>query len=325
MEKAYLQYVSGWMFASFGLRPASGAYLAENDDLTPGAHPYAVLSYDYWKRRFGRDPKVVGRTFRMGDEYLPDRRRRRGTVHRHRNRDGDGYLRSPMMMKNHAIVRSDYQWFAPCATEAGRESYRWCGKSCGPTFRAFLEERAKASGAFPTGNGPIILESKAAAGACVRRRSGLQRSTGTALLRSRRPGDAGAADRVRQRGQPDDGPGGGARARDGAASFDRRGAMAPGAIGRWWRAPGWHSWPQASVRCFAWWSAPLIVGMIGTPDNPVRLILPADWRVLGFGVAMASWVTLLFGLAPALRASAVKPASALKGGDPHTRRRLMQR
>jgi predicted permease len=35
-------------------------------------------------------------------------------------------------------------------------------------------------------------------------------------------------------------------------------------------------------------------------------------------------VTLLFGLAPALRASAVKPASALKGGeDPHSRRRLM--
>ena len=35
-------------------------------------------------------------------------------------------------------------------------------------------------------------------------------------------------------------------------------------------------------------------------------------------------MTLLFGLAPALRASAVKPASALKGGDdPHSRRRLM--
>ena len=35
-------------------------------------------------------------------------------------------------------------------------------------------------------------------------------------------------------------------------------------------------------------------------------------------------VTSLFGLVPALRASAVKPASALKGGeDPHSRRRLM--
>src|ERR1035441_10284018 len=71
--------------------------------------------------------------------------------------------------------------------------------------------------------------------------------------------------------------------------------------------------------CFAWWAAPLVVGMIGTPDNAVRLILPADWRVLGFGVAMALGCTILFGLAPALRVSGVKPAGALKGGNPHMR------
>jgi predicted permease len=75
---------------------------------------------------------------------------------------------------------------------------------------------------------------------------------------------------------------------------------------------------------FAWWSAPFVVGRINPPDNPARLFLPADWRVLGFGLALTLAVTLLFGLAPALRASAVKPASALKGGDdPHSRRRLM--
>ena len=34
---------------------------------------------------------------------------------------------------------------------------------------------------------------------------------------------------------------------------------------------------------FAWWSAPFIVGMINPPAYPARLILPADWRVLGFG------------------------------------------
>ena len=70
MEKAYLQYVSGWMFDSFGLRPAMGRLLTESDDLKPGAHPYAVLSYDYWTRRFGQDPKVIGRTFRMGSRLF---------------------------------------------------------------------------------------------------------------------------------------------------------------------------------------------------------------------------------------------------------------
>ncbi|MGH9612487.1 MAG: ABC transporter permease, partial [Bryobacteraceae bacterium] len=68
MEKAYVQYVSGWMFSSFGLQPALGRLLTANDDLKPHAHPYAVLSYDYWTRRFGRDPKVIGRGFRMGND-----------------------------------------------------------------------------------------------------------------------------------------------------------------------------------------------------------------------------------------------------------------
>ena len=64
-EKAYRQFVSGWMFSSFGLRPALGRLFTESDDVKPGGHPYAVLSYDYWARRFGKDPKVIGRTFRM--------------------------------------------------------------------------------------------------------------------------------------------------------------------------------------------------------------------------------------------------------------------
>ncbi|HTH52439.1 MAG TPA: ABC transporter permease, partial [Edaphobacter sp.] len=70
MEKAYVQYVSGWMFSSFGLRPALGRLLTQQDDRTPGAHPYAVISYDYWSRRFGRDPKVIGRTFRLGEQVF---------------------------------------------------------------------------------------------------------------------------------------------------------------------------------------------------------------------------------------------------------------
>src|SRR5947207_8224550 len=67
MEKAYVQHVDGRMFSSFGLRPALGRLLTADDDREPGAHPYAVLSYDYWSRRFGQDRRAVGRTFHMGN------------------------------------------------------------------------------------------------------------------------------------------------------------------------------------------------------------------------------------------------------------------
>jgi predicted permease len=75
---------------------------------------------------------------------------------------------------------------------------------------------------------------------------------------------------------------------------------------------------------FAWWSAPFVVSRINPPDDPARLALPADWRVLAFSLALTLGVTILFGLAPALNASRINPVSALKGGeDPHSRRRLM--
>jgi hypothetical protein len=56
------------MFGSFGLKAAAGRLLTAGDDAKPGAHPYAVISYDYWTRRFGRDPKAIGRTFRAGNQ-----------------------------------------------------------------------------------------------------------------------------------------------------------------------------------------------------------------------------------------------------------------
>jgi putative ABC transport system permease protein len=75
---------------------------------------------------------------------------------------------------------------------------------------------------------------------------------------------------------------------------------------------------------FAWWSAPLVVGMINLAGYPVRLVLPADLRILGFAAVLAAVVTILFGLGPALRASAVKPSAALKGGNgPSSRARVM--
>ncbi len=57
-----------------------------------------------------------------------------------------------------------------------------------------------------------------------------------------------------------------------------------------------------------------LIAFISTPGNPVFLDMPTDWRVLGFAAGLAILTTVLFGLAPALRAGRVPPGSVLKTG-----------
>jgi predicted permease len=54
-------FVSADFFAVLGVRPLAGRLFAPGDD-EPGRF-VAVLSEELWKRRFGGDPSVVGRTF----------------------------------------------------------------------------------------------------------------------------------------------------------------------------------------------------------------------------------------------------------------------
>ena len=57
-----------------------------------------------------------------------------------------------------------------------------------------------------------------------------------------------------------------------------------------------------------------LIAFISTPDNPVFLDMPTDWRVLGFAAGLAVLTTLLFGLAPALSARNVPLGAVLKTG-----------
>ena len=70
---------------------------------------------------------------------------------------------------------------------------------------------------------------------------------------------------------------------------------------------------------FAWWSAPFIVGMINPPDNPARLALPADWRVVAFSLALACAVTFCSAGTGDSRLGRASRVSALKGGRTRTR------
>ena len=60
-ERAWGGLVSGNYFDVMGIRPAAGRFFTAKDDITPGGHPVAVLSYSLWQRRFAGDPSLVGR------------------------------------------------------------------------------------------------------------------------------------------------------------------------------------------------------------------------------------------------------------------------
>jgi putative ABC transport system permease protein len=321
MEKAYRQYISGSMFSSFGLRPAAGRLFTEHDDLKPRAHPYAVLSYDYWTSRFGRDPKVIGRTFHIGNDIYqiigvgPERFTgiEPGTVI-------DIFI--PTMM-HPGVLRADWSWMRTLARVKPGVPIEPLRAKLNAISRAFEEERAKGLKGMSKQEIETFLKFRlslepAAAGA-----SDLQKEYRTALkaiavlvmlvlliacANVANLMTAQAASRVRE-----------------MALRISIGAGRARLVQLVLLESAWLALLAAAMGAvFAWWSAPFVVSMVSRPDNPVRLYLPGDWRVIAFGLVLTVGVMLLFGLAPALRASAVKPVSAIKGGDdPHSRRRLM--
>jgi len=321
MEKAHLQYVSGWMFQSFGLQPALGRLLTERDDHTPGAHPYAVLSYDYWTHRFGEDPKVVGRTFRMGNQvYEIVGVSQKGFTGSEPGTVNDIFV--PTMM-HECASRSDCSWFRTFARiNAGVAQEPLRAKLEGVT-RGFLEERAKGFQAMSAQDirnfvrQSVVLEPASAGVSSLQETNRLPLAALAVLVmlvlliacaNTANLLTAQAAAREREMALRVSIGGGRLRLIQLVLLGSAWIAVFAGVIGA----------------LLAWGMTPLVVSMINPPDNPVRLVLPADWRVLAFGIALAFGVTLLFGLAPALRASAVQPAAALKGGEnPHARHRLM--
>jgi len=61
-ERVFAEFVSGDYFNFLGIQPALGRFFLPEEGKNPGSDPVVVLSYAYWRHRFGGDPSVVGKT-----------------------------------------------------------------------------------------------------------------------------------------------------------------------------------------------------------------------------------------------------------------------
>jgi predicted permease len=64
-ESVHVLLVSGDYFDTLGAKPAAGRVFTPEVDRARGGAPVAVISYAFWKRRFGLDPSALERTIQV--------------------------------------------------------------------------------------------------------------------------------------------------------------------------------------------------------------------------------------------------------------------
>jgi predicted permease len=70
VERIQIDLVSGSYFTVLGVPPALGRTIAESDDRSPGSAPVAVASYGWFQRHFRGDPASIGTSVRIqGHDY----------------------------------------------------------------------------------------------------------------------------------------------------------------------------------------------------------------------------------------------------------------
>jgi predicted permease len=330
MERAHVAYVSGNMFPDFfpqfGLEPALGRLLTPADDRGPGLNPYAVLSWDYWNHRFGRDPGVLGRPLHIGDQTFEIigvgprdfTGTEKGTVtdiflpvsmNRFATQDSMTWHRTFLMLKpgvNPATALEPLRQHLSAVSHAFELECSKCFRGMPQTaIDRYLNKKLVFN---PAAAGMSELQKD------YRRLLGI---LGLLVALVLLIACVNVANMMTAQAA--------ARAREMALRIS---------IGAGRRRLVQLILCQSALLAllssvlgavFAAWSAPFVLSLVNPPDNPARLDLHADWRVLFFGFGLIILVVLLLGLLPALRASAVRPVAALKGGeDPHSPHRLMR-
>ena len=211
-ERVNAEAVSGNYFGALGVAPALGRAFTPSDDRTPGAHPLVMLSHGFWTRRFGSDPALLGQTLavngqpmtiigiapagfqglevgRAADVFVPITMRRTLTP----TRDADVFLWRSRWLK--LVGRLQPGVGAQQAKAA-----------IDVVYRQALAEDIKTLAHYPPERRTEFLAKQIALTPGAAGFSELRAERDGASRRADGDGRPRPADRVRQRGEPADGP-----------------------------------------------------------------------------------------------------------------------
>ncbi len=69
-ERAEAELVSGTYFSVLGVGTALGRTFTPEDDRVPNGYPLVMLSYSFWKQRFGGDPEILGKALTVNGHNM---------------------------------------------------------------------------------------------------------------------------------------------------------------------------------------------------------------------------------------------------------------
>jgi predicted permease len=314
IERAHVQYVSGNLFDTFALHAASGRLLSLDDDLRPGAHPVAVLSHDYWSRRFARNPQVLGMTFRLTNNLTGTRIYQivgvaeAGFTGTEPGKVVDIFLPAMMHWGMDYPEWSLFRTFVHLEPGTSPSRVRDHLSAVLAALHHSRTDQVEALQIDPAPAGVSAMQKNYRAPLAM---------LGVIVVLVLLIACANVANLMTAQAA--------ARSREMALRLSLGAGrwrlaqlvlVEAAIIGLFASALGW---------CFAQWAAPFVLARVNPPDNPARLSVAMDGRTLVCAAALTLFVSLLFALAPALRASAIQPAGVLKeGGRSRSRARSMR-
>jgi len=317
IEQLQVQLVSGSYFPVLGVNAGLGRVLTEADDQNVGAHPVAVVSYAWWQQRLAGNPSAVGQTITIDDTAY--------TIVGVAPRDFFG-----------TTVGSAPDLWIPLAMEKQMPPTHWDGRTNENFQDLYLIGRLKPGVTAQQANAAVnlvfkqSLQTRVGAQPTAQRLKDLEAaniqltpvSRGLSGLREQFSlslrvlmgvvalvlliASANVANLLLAHGA--------ARSRE----FAVRLAVGAGRM-RLARQLFTESAVLATLGGIAgvalsWWGVRLLLLMASDGPEALPVDTTPNLRVLGFTIGVSALCALVFGTAPALRATRIEPNTTLKGG-----------